>query len=308
MQFSVTILGSNSALPTSGKYPTAQVLNASERFFLIDCGEGTQMQLRKNRIKFSRINHIFISHLHGDHCFGLIGLISTYSLLGRTSDLYIYGHSDLEAVFAPQIKYFCPNLKYNVIFIPVDVEKSEVIFEDSAVEVSTIPLLHRKPTCGFLFKEKERERHIIRDAVDYYKVPVKELPRIKKGGDYISWEGTFVKNSLLTKPSSPPRSYAFCSDTAFCESIVPLIEGVDMLYHEATFSLSDKKLARETFHSTASEAAEIALKANAKKLLIGHFSTRYKDTNLLLNEAKNIFSNVSKATEGDIFEVPLKFP
>jgi len=306
MQFSVTVLGSNSALPTSERYPTAQVLNVSERFFLIDCGEGTQMQLRKNHIRFTRINHIFISHLHGDHCFGLIGFMSTLGLLGRTADLHIYGHEDLEKVYRPQLDYFCRDITYKVIFHSVDTSVSKIVYEDNKVEVISIPLKHRIPTCGYLFKEKEADRHIIKEMVDYYQIPVKCIAGIKKGNDYTTAKGEFIPNHILTRPGAIPRSYAFCSDTKYTESIVPLIKDVDLLYHEATFLSDEEKLASKTFHSTAKQAGQIAKLANAKKLIIGHFSSRYKDLNILVNEASLVFSNTSIAKEGCEFVIPVK--
>ncbi len=304
MQFSVTVLGSNSALPTSERYPTAQVLNVSERFFLIDCGEGTQMQLRKNHIRFTRINHIFISHLHGDHCFGLMGLISTFGLLGRTADLHIYGHGDFEKVFQPQLDYFCRDMAYKVVFHVVNTGVSELVYEDNKVVVTSIPLKHRIPTCGYLFKEKQSDNHIIKEQIDYYQIPVKSIAGIKKGDDFTTTSGEVIPNSILTTPGPAPRSYAFCSDTKYSESIVPLIKDVDLLYHETTFLTVDEKLAAKTFHSTARQAANIAKLANVKQLIIGHFSTRYKDLILFEKEAASVFANTAIAKEGCEFVVP----
>ncbi len=304
MQFSVTVLGSNSALPTSERYPTAQILNVSERFFLIDCGEGTQMQLRKNHIRFTRINHIFISHLHGDHCFGLMGLISTLGLLGRTADLHIYGHGDLERIFQPQLDYFCREMAYKVVFHVVNTGVSEVVYEDNKVLVTSIPLKHRIPTCGYLFQERQSDNHIIKEQIDFYQIPVKSIAGIKKGADFTTESGELIPNQILTIPGPAPRSYAFCSDTKYAESIVPLIKDVDLLYHEATFLSVDEKLAAKTFHSTARQAAHIAKLANAKQLIIGHFSTRYKDLSLFEKEAATVFANTSIAKEGCEFVVP----
>ena len=303
MTFSLTILGSNSALPTSERYPTAQVLNVSERFFLIDCGEGTQMQLRKYKLKFSKINHIFISHLHGDHCFGLIGLISTFGLLGRKNDLHLFTHPDLEKQLAPQIDFFCADLSYKIVFNAINPKVHDVIYEDNILSVSTIPLKHRIPTCGFLFKEKKGLNHIRRDMVDFYKIPVRLLPDIKNGADYLMPDGEIVANSRLTTPPARPRSYAFCSDTGYTESIVPIIEGVDLLYHETTFLNEDQDLARQTMHSTATDAALIAKKASVSKLIIGHFSTRYYDLSSFESEARAIFNEVELAREGSVFSL-----
>lgn len=304
MQFSVTILGSNSALPTSERFPTAQVLNVSERFFLIDCGEGTQMQLRNNHIRFTRINHIFISHLHGDHCFGLMGLISTLGLLGRTADLHIYGHADLEKVYRPQLAYFCQDMKYQVVFHPVDTSVSSLVYEDNKVTVTSIPLKHRVPACGYLFREKPYDRHLVKEKISFYGIPVSALAGIKKGADFVSEDGRFIPNQELTVPGPRSRSYAFCSDTKYNESIVPIIENVDMLYHESTFLNGDEALARKTFHSTARQAAEIAAKAQAGRLLLGHFSTRYKDLSRFQAEAAEVFPNCSLALEGRVFDLP----
>ncbi len=306
MKFSVTVLGSNSALPTSERFPTAQVLNVSERFFLIDCGEGTQLQLRRNRIKMNRINHIFISHLHGDHCFGLIGLISTYRLLGRKSDLHIFGSSDLEKIFQPLIDYFCSDLSYKIIFHNIDPDVNKLIYEDNKIEVSTIPMEHRVPTCGFLFREKPRQNHLIREMIDFYKVPIKVLHEIKSGKDFVTDEGEIISNDKLTKPPAPPRSYAFCSDTKYSEKIIPLIRNVDLLYHEATFLDDKEELANSTFHSTARQAALIAKKAEVGSLIIGHFSSRYYDLEPFLTQAREVFAATELAREGDIFEVEIK--
>ncbi len=306
MTFSVTILGSNSALPTSERYPTAQVLNVSERFYLIDCGEGTQIQLRKYKVKFSKINQIFISHLHGDHCFGLMGLISTFSLLGRKTDLHIFAHPDLEKIVNPQLEYFCKDLQYKIIFHHINPKENKVIFDDKQLEVSTIPLKHRVPTCGFLFKEKKGLNHIKKEMVDFYQIPFKKIHGIKKGEDYITPNGDIIPNNRLTLPENKPRSYAFCSDTAYTESIVPIITNVDILYHESTFLKTDQKLANQTTHSTANQAAVIAEKAKAGKLILGHFSTRYRDFKLFKTEAEDVFKNVELAIEGGVFHVPYK--
>ena len=303
MSFKITILGSNSALPTSGRYPTSQLVNVSEHYFLIDCGEGTQMQLRKGRMRFNSINNIFISHLHGDHCFGLIGLISTFSLLGRKSDLHIYGHSDLEKIFSPQIKYFCRELTYKIVFHNISPQINEVIYENKHITVSTIPLNHRIPTCGFLFKEKEKLRHLRKDMIDFYQIPISRLKDIKAGEDFITDDEKVVPNHRLTTPADPSRSYVFCSDTGYSESIIPIIKDVDLLYHEATFLSDLSEMAKKTWHSTAGDAAKIAKKAEVKKLIIGHFSSRYHDLSLFEEEAKQFFPNVELAIEGKVFSI-----
>ena len=264
---------------------------------MIDCGEGTQVQLRKSRLKFSRLNHIFISHLHGDHCFGLIGLISTFGMLERTADLHIYAHEDLQKQLAPQIDFFCKDMTYKVVFHNINPEEKSVIYEDRSLTVETIPLKHRLPTCGFLFREKPVPNHIIREMTDFYKVPVYMMNRIKNGEDFVCEDGTVVPNSRLTTPSDPPRSYAYCSDTAFLPRIAEQIKGTDLLFHEATFTENEKTRAKSTQHSTARQAAEIASKAGVKKLIIGHFSARYDDDTVFLEEAKSVFNNTILANE-----------
>ena len=296
-KFEVNILGCGSALPTTRHYSSSQIVNIREKLFMIDCGEGAQLQLRRSKLKFTRLNHIFISHLHGDHCFGLMGLISTFGLLGRTATLHIYAHEDLEKLLAPQLEYFCKGMTYEVAFHSINPNKAEVIYDDHSVSVTTIPLKHRIPTCGFLFQEKQTPNHIIRDMVDFYRVPVFELNRIKNGEDYVTPDGTVVPNHRLTTPSNPPRSYAYCSDTAYLKSIVPQIKGVDLLFHEGTFAQCDAARAKETYHTTAAQAAEIALEAEAKQLVIGHFSARYEDESILLKEAQAIFPSTLLAKE-----------
>lgn len=296
-KFEVNILGCGSALPTTRHYSSSQVVNIREKLFMIDCGEGAQLQLRRSKLKFTRLNHIFISHLHGDHCFGLMGLISTFGLLGRTATLHIYAHEDLEKLLAPQLEYFCKGMTYEVAFHSINPNKAEVIYDDRSVSVTTIPLKHRIPTCGFLFQEKQTPNHIIRDMVDFYRVPVFELNRIKNGEDYVTPDGTVVPNHRLTTPSDPPRSYAYCSDTAYLKSIIPQIKGVDLLFHEGTFAQCDAARAKETYHTTAAQAAEIALEAKAKQLVIGHFSARYEDESILLKEAQAIFPSTLLAKE-----------
>ena len=296
-KFEVHILGCGSALPTTRHFSSSQVVNIREKLFMVDCGEGAQLQLRRSKLKFSRLNHIFISHLHGDHCFGLMGLISTFGLLGRTATLHIYAHKELERLMVPQLEFFCKGMTYEVAFHTIDPSKAEVIYDDRSVSVSTIPLKHRIPTCGFLFQEKQMPNHIIRDMIDFYQIPVFELNRIKNGEDYICPDGTVVPNHRLTRPSNPPRSYAYCSDTLCLKSIVSQIKDVDLLFHESTFAQCDAARAKETFHTTAMQAAEIAREAGAKQLVIGHFSARYEDESILSKEAQTIFSKTLLAKE-----------
>jgi ribonuclease Z len=296
-RFELHILGCGSALPTTRHFATSQVVNLRDKLFMIDCGEGAQMQLRKSRLKFSRLNHIFISHLHGDHCFGLMGLISTFGLLGRTAELHIHSPKGLEELLTPMLNFFCHTLAYKVIFHEFDTRQTSVVYEDRSMTVTTIPLQHRIPCCGFLFAEKARPNHIIRDMVDFYKVPVYELNRIKNGSDYVTPEGEVIANTRLTRPSDPPRKYAYCSDTIFRPEIVEQLSGVDLLFHEATFAESELARAKETYHTTAAQAARIALEAGVRQLVIGHFSARYEDESILLKEASAVFPNTILAKE-----------
>ena len=296
-KFELHILGCGSALPTTRHFATSQVVNLRDKLFMIDCGEGAQMQLRKSRLKFSRLNHIFISHLHGDHCFGLMGLISTFGLLGRTAELHIHSPKGLEELLTPMLNFFCHTLAYKVIFHEFDTRQTSVVYEDRSMTVTTIPLQHRIPCCGFLFAEKARPNHIIRDMVDFYKVPVYELNRIKTGSDYVTPEGEVIANTRLTRPSDPPRKYAYCSDTIFRPEIVKQLSGVDLLFHEATFAESELARAKETYHTTAAQAARIALEAGVRQLVIGHFSARYEDESILLKEASAVFPNTILAKE-----------
>lgn len=304
MPFQLTVLGSSSALPTSNRYPTAQVLHVSGRFFLIDCGEGTQTQMRKYKIGFSKINHIFISHLHGDHIFGLIGLISTMTLLGRINDLHIYAHSELQKYLTPQLQFlYSEGITFRIIYHPLNFKKEQKIFEDKKVSVHSFPLAHRIPTCGFRFDEKPPLPNLISSKLEEYQIPIRERQRIKEGSDFITIEGQIIFNSELTTNKHPARSFAFCSDTRFDESYIESVRNVDLLYHEATFAEDNQKLATETYHSTGKDAATSAQKAQVGKLIIGHFSARYKDHQTILEEARIIFPNTEAIAEGDIIYV-----
>jgi ribonuclease Z len=255
------------------------------------------LQFRKNRLNFNCLERLFISHLHGDHYFGLMGLISSLALLGKTGSLVIHSVPDTETLLQPQLNYFCRDLPFEVKIEPFNPRQSEVVYADRSVEVRTIPLNHRVPCAGFLFREQAGERHIISDMLKFHNVPVKEIAAIKKGGDYITPEGIVIPNERLTRPADPVRSYAYCSDTAYSEKIVPIIEGADLLYHEATFSDDDANRAKATGHSTTGDAARIAKLAQVKKLMLGHFSSRYENYNTLLDEARRIFPNTMLANE-----------
>ena len=295
--FSINILGCGSALPTTRHLATSQIVDLRDKLYMIDCGEGTQIQMRNMRIRFGRLNHIFISHLHGDHCFGLPGLISTLGMLGRNGELVIHGPKEVETFMRPVMDLFCRGLEFEVRFNPINTYEHSLVMEDRSLSVYSIPLRHRIPTCGYLFEEKQKEPHIIREMTDFYQVPVRWMQALKQGKDYITPEGEIIPNSRLTRPATPPKRYAFCSDTAYCPSIIPIIEGVDLLYHEATFAECDLPRAKETFHSTARQAAEIARAAHVGKLLIGHYSARYEDVTPLLQEAKAIFPQTMLANE-----------
>lgn len=296
-KFDIHILGCGSALPTLRHNASSQIVNVREKLFMIDCGEGTQVHLRRSRLRFNRLNHIFISHLHGDHCFGLMGLISTFGMLERTAQLHIHAHPELERILKPQLAFFCNGLPFDVVFHPIDPAKREIIYDDRSASVETIPLKHRMPTCGFLFREKPTANHIRRDMIDCYEIPLYMINRIKNGEDYVTADGKVIPNEKLTFPADPPRSYAYCSDTVYLSRITEQIEGVDLLFHEATFGEDNAARARKTQHSTAAQAARIALEAKVKRLVIGHFSARYEDEKVLLEEAKAIFPHTMLANE-----------
>jgi len=304
--FSLTILGSSSALPTSLRFPTAHVLNVHERLFLIDCGEGAQIQLRRYHLKMNRINHAFISHVHGDHTLGLIGLLSTFNLLGRKNPFTVFAPSEFEEALFFNLKFYANNLTFPVNFVPVDTFKSQVIYEDKHVMVTTLPLHHRVPAVGYLFTEVVDKLNIKKTFIDKYKPGVGNILRIKAGNDYVSSDGTVICNSDITYHSHLPRKYAYCSDTLYSERLVGLVKNVDLLYHEATFSHNDLELARATGHSTAVQAATVASKANVDMLLIGHFSSRYKKIGDLEHEAKQVFEKTIAVSDGQTFTVPEK--
>ncbi len=298
MPFEVTILGSSSATPTSDRYPTAQVINARGRYFLTDCGEGTQIQLRRQKIGFGKIRHIFISHLHGDHFYGLIGIISSFNLLGIKNDIHIYSHSQLKELIQPLVDLLKKDLQFKLIFHPLNFKKPEKIYIDKEVEVISFPLKHSIPCCGFLFRELPKERNILKESIEYYKIPISKIKEIKKGADYVTDDGRTIPNDEITTSPPSPGSYAFCSDTAYYPKIVEIIKNVDILYHEATFTEEFREWAKNTFHSTALEAAKIAKAAKVKKLIIGHFSARYKTVDNFVEEAKTVFNDTEAGIDG----------
>jgi len=305
MSIKLTILGCHSATPRENAYPTAQFLQIKSRNFLIDCGEGTQTLLRRHQISFSKIKHIFISHLHGDHFFGLVGLIATFGLYNREHDLHVYGPKGLKEIILLQLKYSKSWTKYKLFFHELESKESELIYEDKKVEVHTLPLDHRIYTNGFLFKEKIGERKLNMEAVgNYPEIEVCDFHNLKRGKDFHSVDGkTTISNNELTFPPKKALSYAFCSDTAYKPELVPLLQGVDLLYHESTFLEDKKELASITKHTTAKDAASIASQANVSQLILGHFSNRYKDLDAFVSEAQTIYKNCSLAETGKIFEI-----
>jgi ribonuclease Z len=299
----LTILGSSSALPTSTRYPSAHVLNAHERLFLIDCGEGTQMQLRKCKIRFGKINHIFISHLHGDHVFGLYGLLSTFNLMGRENPLHLYAPGNYLPMLNSHLSDFDINLNFEIDFVPLNSKDPVNIHEDKYITVTSFPLKHRIEAYGFLFREKPADRNIIKECIEKYGIPTVKIPAIKKGEDYITTEGALVKNEDITTSPAKPLSYAYCSDTMPFSRLVTFVKDVSLLYHEATFDKSMSELAKMTKHSTTLDAAKTAIKANAGTLMIGHFSARYKNISGLVDEARTIFPATIPAIDGTTYDL-----
>ena len=301
--FRVHILGCGSALPTLKHYASAQVVEVRGKLFLVDCGEGTQMQLRRLHVRFTKISAVFISHLHGDHCFGLIGMLSTFGLLGRTARLSVYAPEALEPLLRLQLQLFCQGLDYEVDFHAVDTTRRQTIYDDRSLTVETIPLEHRIPCCGYLFREKPSLPHIRRDMVDFYGIPSSQLNNIKAGAGWTTPDGEHVDHSRLVTPADAPRSYAYCSDTRYIASLHEQLQGVSTLYHEATYGEDNRLLADKYYHSTARQAAQVARDAAVGQLLLGHYSSRYDDERLLLREAQELFANVRLTNEQDVIDV-----
>lgn len=301
--FELLILGSSAATPTVNRNPTSQLLNIAERFFLIDCGEGTQMQLRKYKARFQSINHIFISHLHGDHFYGLPGFLASMHLLGRKNEITIYGPKELEELIMMIHKHSDTYLSYPLNFVYTQNVTKQLIFEDDKVEVYSLPLKHRIATTGYLFKEKPLPRNIDKYKLEKMNVSFAEIHKLKQGLDAIDNTGNTIKNNQLTIDPVKSRSYAFCSDTKFFEELALDIKDVDLLYHESTFLEEKIDRAKQTFHSTAKQAAEMAILANAQQLVLGHFSARYGNLEEFLEEAKPVFANTELAIEGKVFSL-----
>ena len=301
--FRVHILGCGSALPTLRHFPSTQVVELREKLFMVDCGEGAQLQLRRLRVHFTKIGHVFISHLHGDHCFGLIGMISTFGLLGRTAKLHVYANEQLEDMLNRQMALYCHDLGYEVVFHPIDASRHEVIYEDRSLTVETIPLNHRMPTCGFLFREKPSLPHIRRDMIDFYQIPTSQIMNIKNGADWTTADGEVVPHARLVDPADPPRSYAYCSDTRYMPDLHQLVKGVSTLYHESTYGDDNLQMAEKYYHSTARQAAMVARDAGVGQLVLGHYSSRYDDEQVLLRQAREVFENARLANELDVINV-----
>jgi len=299
MSFELKILGSASALPTSQRFPSAQLLNVNERFFLIDCGEGTQIQMRKFKTKILRINNIFISHLHGDHFIGLFGYLSTLNMLGRNTDLNIYCPKELHDIINRNIEIF-GKLQFKINFIYHKDESPNKIYDDKNIEIFSFKLKHSVPTWGFLFRQKPKQPNIKKETIEKYNPTIEQINKLKNGQDIVINNKT-LKNKDLTTPASLPKSYVYCSDTMYTEDIINIIKDVDLLYHEATFTKDLALNAKDRMHSTAEQAALIAKKANVKKLIIGHFSARYKNVDILEDEAKAIFKNTKAVNDGDSY-------
>lgn len=270
---------------------------------MMDCGEGAQMQFRRTHVHFAKIGAIFISHLHGDHCFGLLGLLSTFGMLGRTSKLKVFAPKEYENLFKQQMDFFMQGMEYEIEFVPIDTKQQKTVYEDRSVVVETVPLQHRVPCCGYIFREKPTLPHIRRDMIDFYGIPTSQINNIKSGADWTTEEGDVVPNSRLVTPAGAPRSYAYCSDTRFVPDLAEKVRGVTVLYHESTYTSENEDRARLYYHSTARQAATIARNAGVGKLLLGHYSARYNDEQQLLDEAKEIFPASFLSKEGMKFDV-----
>lgn len=296
--FKVHILGCGSALPTLRHNPSSQVVEIREKQFMIDCGEGTQTQMRRSRVGFNKVMAIFISHIHGDHCFGLIGMLSSFGLLGRTMPLSIYGPKELGPILDTLLTTFCNDFDYEIKFHAVDTTRQEVVYEDRSLTVETIPLKHRLPCAGYLFREKPTLPHIRRDMIDFYRIPISQINNIKNGASWTDEEGNLIPNSRLTRPADPPRSYAYCRDTCYLPGLADRLKGVTCLYHESTYADEDEDKAQKYFHSTARQAAMVARDAGVGRLLLGHYSSKYNTEDVLLQQAKEVFAESSLTSEG----------
>jgi len=301
--FRVHILGCGSALPTLRHNASSQVVEVRDKVLMLDCAEGTQMQLRRCRVRFTKLSHVFITHLHGDHCFGLIGMISTFGLLGRTATLHVHAPKELGPILQNQIDFFTHDLGFAVEFHPVDTKQHAIVYEDRSLTVESIPLQHRMPTCGYLIREKPSLPHIRREMIDFYQISTSQINNIKNGADWITPEGEVIPNARLVKAADAPRSYAYCSDTRYIPTLHELLKGVSTLYHESTYGEDNLQQAEKYYHSTARQAAMVARDAGIGKLLLGHYSSRYEDEKVLLREAKEVFERAYLTTEMEVYDV-----
>ncbi len=301
--FNIYILGCGSAIPNRRHNTSAQVVELRGKQFLVDCGEGTQMWLQRSHVKFNRLQAVFISHLHGDHCFGLIGMISTFGLLGRTASLSVYAPAELQPLLDAQLALFCRGLEFSIDFHAVDTTKHQIIYEDRSLTVESLPLEHRMPCCGFIFREKPTLPHIRRDMIDFYHIPLSQINNIKAGADWITEDGEMVENSRLVTSADSPRSYAYCSDTRYMAGLHERLKGVTALYHESTYADDMIAMAEKYFHSTARQAATVARDAGVDRLILGHYSSRYEDESVLLDEAQQVFPNAQLSKEGMVIEL-----
>ena len=302
--FKVHILGCGSATPTLQHFPSAQIVEIRGKMFMVDCAEGTQLQLRKTHVAFTKIQAVFITHLHGDHCFGIVGMISTFGFLGRTAPLHVYGPASLKEYLDFSIRTFCDGLGYEVVFHPVDTTKHAVIYEDRSLTVESLPLQHRVPCAGYLFREKPGLPHIRRDMIDFYGIPTSQINNIKAGADWTTPDGEHVDNARLVTPPDRTRAYAYCSDTRYLPELHKLVDGVNVLYHEATYDESMIANAQKYCHSTARQAATVARDAHVGRLLLGHYSARYeREESKLLNEAREVFEKSYLTNELQVINV-----
>ena len=301
--FSVTILGCGSAKPTLRHFGSSQIVDHNGRLFMVDCAEAAQLQFRRYHFRDSRLGHIFVSHSHGDHCLGIAGLLSSYALAGRLDDIHIYAPQELDDILKHQIDFFVKGALFSIVFHPIDDCVGSVIYEDGSIAVTPFPLIHRIPCFGFLFKEKNSERHIKPECIERYGIATEAIRDIKKGSDYTTADGTVIPNTVLTTDPTPPRSYAYCCDTMPCPDNAPLLSGVDLLYHDSTYAEAEAALAQANFHSTARQAAEFAKSCKAGKLILGHYSSRYDTEDQILADAVKVFPNSVLADEGKKFEV-----
>ena len=296
-KFEVNILGCGSAIPTPRHNPASQVVNFRDNLLMIDCGEGAQKMMRRMGLRFARLNHVFISHMHGDHCLGLPGLLSTLGLHERTGTVVVHLPAEGLEVMKTMTDYFCRQSPFDIVYDPIEGDGG-VVLDTPSLSVEAFPLYHRIPCYGYLFREKEKLRHLRGDMVKFHDIPVSRLQMIKEGADYVKPDGTVIANAMLTTPADPSRSYAYCSDTMFDERVAEAVRGVDLLYHEATYTSELARQARERGHSTAAEAARIAAMAGVKQLMIGHYSKRYDDLEVLVADARTEFAEVIAAREG----------